>query len=913
MADPVKLDDDSLERLARMINSNRGSSTPPPNLAGAGAAADQLSSATRGGAAALNTFTSEITKGTATATGLVDTYKLFTNVGVNFGNDALQFRDNIARTRMSVQEYSDVMGKLIPNITALGGTVTDGAKRFGKMSEEFSQTKAADELRQIGYTTKEYNEVLAISLAGRKNIDFQDADSRKKANMAAADLAMEMDKVAQLTGVSRQEQQRTLQEKQGNARVQAAIEQQVRAGGADAAAAYQKMAVQMKGLGLDKLSDEIYSGQALSQKSIAQLNALGPAGNQLRDAINQVRNATDAESRARADAALREAQAAVARQVTSDQSLNQIRYGQGETAEALGEISISARNYANGINEEKERARRAGKEISDQEAAQNLERRARFTQDLASGKAEADAKRELEQATRTGTEAEKAAAAAKLKEVERAKMEAKPTEALILVLNRLNDLMSTAVQTGIAAGKGTLGSPTGQAALGGIVQAAQPGAIVPRGTVDAINQAIASGNWVEAGKKVAEGFVASARNLLKIGTETATNTANAVTAPDKPRYESTPPVSRAGGSPNFDSFLEDFGAGTPAVLHGKEAVVTEDQLKKLVSGIMSESMVSTRQTATETLTTGGGETTTTRVQNEESKAAEKEMEALRVKFGEDWQKRKEVLIEGMAVEDRKFSKVQAALKADVEAQKIKEDYEAKKAELQKRIDEGIRYEVETKQSANEQIKQLATESQEVLTKGAQKETDIKKTSSDLITNTILAAAEKETDIKKTSSDTITDTIRAATEKEISIKEAPKPRGFDAAIEALQKDLIAKGANIKADGILGPLTKTAMARFSDIKAPETTQVKNLSKTIPNEVAQSRAEATKKTITESVAPKQEDTTKQLKESTTLDDLKTELIQLNKTMGEMLSYSSEMVGNIEKQVRATKRMDPNVALRG
>jgi hypothetical protein len=49
-----------------------------------------------------------------------------------------------------------------------------------------------------------------------------------------------------------------------------------------------------------------------------------------------------------------------------------------------------------------------------------------------------------------------------------------------------------------------------------------------------------------------------------------------------------------------------------------------------------------------------------------------------------------------------------------------------------------------------------------------------------------------------------------------------------------------------------------------------------------------------------------------TSTLDDLKEQLIQLNKTMGELVSYTADVASSAEKQARATKRLDPNVALR-
>jgi cell fate (sporulation/competence/biofilm development) regulator YlbF (YheA/YmcA/DUF963 family) len=113
----------------------------------------------------------------------------------------------------------------------------------------------------------------------------------------------------------------------------------------------------------------------------------------------------------------------------------------------------------------------------------------------------------------------------------------------------------------------------------------------------------------------------------------------------------------------------------------------------------------------------GGESTTKRVQSDDSKSAEKEMSELKSKFNEDMAARKNILIEGMAVEDRKFSKVQAVMKADDEAIKIKEEFSKKQEELQKKIADGITWETSKKQESVEETKKLVTEQLAVTLQG----------------------------------------------------------------------------------------------------------------------------------------------------------------------------------------------------
>jgi len=219
-----------------------------------------------------------------------------------------------------------------------------------------------------------------------------------------------------------------------------------------------------------------------------------------------------------------------------------------------------------------------------------------------------------------------------------------------------------------------------------------------------------------------------------------------------------PPRRQGGSLEATGKMFEDFGKGTMVELHGIETVMRPEDLSKVVGTAVAgagqamsqlpmpsdkpkesfaESMSKSVRDGMNTVGLGnimkqpsaqnidlaqisktvnttvssmtGGESTTTRTQSDDSKAAEAEMESLRIKFGEDWQKRKEILIEGMSAEDRKFSKVQAAMKADEEAQKIKETYEAKRTELQKRVDDGIKYEFSRKQEAVEETKKTVDE------------------------------------------------------------------------------------------------------------------------------------------------------------------------------------------------------------
>ena len=857
-----------------------------------------------------------------------DSWQQASQIGIGFNNDAIGLRASVATTRLSTDEWRDSIEKGRQGFTALGGTMSDSAKRFNQLSSELSSMPIADEMRKIGISTKEYNDVLAISTAGKKFGDFADAESRKKANLAAADLALEMDKVAQLTGVSRREQQEALQEKQKNARVQATVEMQLRAGGQDAADAYKKMTTQMKGMGLDKLSDEIYTGQALSAKSIATLSALGPAGNQLREAINNVRDAKTKEARDAADIALKKAQSAVAEQVSSDQSLNQIRYGQGEVADALGDISIKSRNYVDAEAAVKAEALAKGKAITNEEARLELDKRANLNKNIASGKEEADARAALAKAPK-GSEAE-AAAQERLKQA----TASKTTEAYILTQARYNDTIAASIIALTGLNKAvTAPNSEGDKALdkwnqsvaniktdkGVTTSSMDRGGFLDTPRVKKASDALAEGNFKEAGKQAGLGIIEVFKNLTTLGTNTINVTGNILNAGAKSDLGSKPVGTYAEGTAgagfDFTKIVRDFGAKSQVELHGEEAVLTKKQLTDMLAGMQSSipkmpagidmSKLPPIATTISSSTSGGGSTTTSRKQNEESKGAESKISEL--------DKERNAAMSAMTDKmravmgpDAKGGEVRRATRDSDEFKAMEAEYTAKREQLQKVVSDGITWETEKKSEAAEELSEAESQKLNRIRWGQDEVAKITETE---IAKEVTAAVEKTAKLADAAK-----TTEAVGAKEV---EAKKVVSESSKIMAMQQELIAKGARIKADGIMGPLTKAAMSTFNtaQVKASDTTKVGNLSKTIPSEVAQAKAEEEKRkaaAATVVTAKPQVETATGPAIKTTQDDLYEQLIQLNTKMQELVSHSSDMATTAEKQVRATKRLDPNVALR-
>jgi hypothetical protein len=153
----------------------------------------------------------------------LDAWKKSSAIGVNFGHDMVGLTGTIMQTRMTSEEFNEVLKTNIKGFTAFGGGMNESARNFAKLSTEFANTDAADKMRLLGYNTAEYNNLLALNVTTTRQFNLADKQGREDARKSTESLAYEMDKVAQLTGISRKEQETAMKERQSNARLQQAF------------------------------------------------------------------------------------------------------------------------------------------------------------------------------------------------------------------------------------------------------------------------------------------------------------------------------------------------------------------------------------------------------------------------------------------------------------------------------------------------------------------------------------------------------------------------------------------------------------------------------------------------------------------------------------------------------------------
>jgi hypothetical protein len=772
--------------LQKSGNTNRTSNKMQLSSGNAASTADDLKSFAK-------TLATEGTNIASAVGEQVNIWRGATDSGIGFNSDVIGLRASIGTTRLGVEEWSATIERGRQGLTSLGGSMGESAKAFNRLSYDFANTDAVDRLSQMGYSLKESNEVLMLSTAGKRIDVINDKEANKQARDSAEALAGEMDKVAQLTGVSRREQMSQLQEQQRDARLQATLEIELRRGGTEVADMYKKSSVQLQGMGLDKLGKELFTGQALSEKAIAQLNALGPAGTQLRNAMNAVRTARTAESRQQAEEMMKDAQAAVARRQNEDSYLALVQRGQGAVAEAGGEMYISAKNSREGIMAMQ---KELGKGATEEQARAELERRAMLA--------------------REGKDKDGNAVAG-----------AASTELALKAQNRLKD--ATVIFAQIIEGINTQ------------VIGKSPNTAKLIAEMENVKRDEKTGKVTAASERIGGEAIQSVPALLETG-----NFAKAAPLVIKEAVKQMVTEGIEIGKAIGKVLINDGLAIGKSMWAGFKEAMAGASLKDMLPGTTP-----TRDTGTLGMT-------------------------------------------GQLFEPKDFmGKVQ-------------------KGET-----------VLTPQQLENLVKGIGEST------GIELPTEFKTIFQTIETN--IKTMPKPADMQGQTEllNAVLTNVSAA--MKVPQKEGVKPLDANEVMEKVKKDMSSAASQLKAEmssnnpEALFQKAFNAQKMFGNLDAviPNNplTKTGEAAKSIPDstkkakEAEEAKKEEATKKATDATAPKASATanpTTTFAGKSTLDDLNTQLIQLNKTMGELVSYTAEVASSSEKQARALKRQDPNVALR-
>ena len=820
----------------------------------------------------------------------LDTWRALTKAGSNFSNDVIGMSVSAAQSRLSLEDFADVVKENGKYMSGLGGSVSRGSEAFAKLSKGFFDANLDQGLRQLGYTSKDLNEILAFQASVTKSSFKDEAEQAKFVQQSAAEMAKEMDMIAKLTGKSRQEQMEQMKQ----ARVDGQVESKLRlltAGKNEEEAAkiradFKKGLMDAQKNGSEQAYKEFYAtGTYITEAGQNQAAILGKQIRAQEEAIkaSQAGNIAEAEAK---------------RQISSAEA---IKNANDKTILTIGTLGSAAGSIGDTVT----------KFVSETDTMYHAIVKTAKSADLMLknvedySKAIALAKEEIEKSSRgKNKENEQVDGATKgLVEMGRATENAKAgLAAMAVAVDKEGNSVAgslrklgTAVQDtilkleGAERGKNLATQIENNANLG-----QQP--VKPDTT----------GKSKEVAKTLeAQGSGGAIGNITRTASQAANVTlvnpmiSGLRALPKDLFFNVTPdakPSPRSGGTYGAGLDTEKVGSILKITSPG-EVVLNAKQQREMATGMANKGVeqailgfkqlvgqsksfdpkeiseeitksISTTKTMSSQSTvkvdvSGGGEISSKQIQTDDSKAAEKEHDKVSKEFSnlknELRAKIKEQLGPGA-----KPSDVRKTLTSSDEFKNLESTYKKQLDSLMKRIEDGISYETEIKKQAVSQVEKTVNQElsivqnvKEKITKtisdAGKEEISISKSSNEIKKQTLSAVEKtvnKELEIVKTSREKISKTVTDATDEEIlaarkltneqvKIRDAERAEIFKAA-EA-QKGIIGKSVKGMSDEAIEALLPTG-AKLEDFYVGL------------DETLQSHANDTAKALKEKIAKEQ-----------------------------------------------------------
>lgn len=154
----------------------------------------------------------------------LETYRQITKAGINFAGDLMRIRQDALDLGMTLEQYGSILTNNSQAIASMGAGANEGAKNFVRLAKDLRNSQMGDQLRALGFTAEQSADGLAkyIQMTGGRSAE--EMRNTKGLTEAAGQYMKQLDMLATITGKSREEQEKALQEAQQNAAFEAYLQ-----------------------------------------------------------------------------------------------------------------------------------------------------------------------------------------------------------------------------------------------------------------------------------------------------------------------------------------------------------------------------------------------------------------------------------------------------------------------------------------------------------------------------------------------------------------------------------------------------------------------------------------------------------------------------------------------------------------
>jgi len=148
------------------------------------------------------------------------TYQDLSKAGINFGGSLTDMRMAAAESFMALGDFSKLLQENKENFVRFGGSVNGGAVAFSKFSHSILDSEVGDHLRALGFSAEEANQGMITYLSASGISNKKDLESNQQLREGAAQYLEELDRLAEVTGKSRKEQDDLMKKQKLDADIQ---------------------------------------------------------------------------------------------------------------------------------------------------------------------------------------------------------------------------------------------------------------------------------------------------------------------------------------------------------------------------------------------------------------------------------------------------------------------------------------------------------------------------------------------------------------------------------------------------------------------------------------------------------------------------------------------------------------------
>jgi len=153
----------------------------------------------------------------------IETFRQLSATGANFGASIVQLRTAAAEAALPLDDFAALVANNSQNLAALFGSTTQGARAIASLGRDV-RAVGKESLTPLGFTVDEINETLLLNLDSQRRTGVLDRLTNDQRRDSAISFAKQLDRLAKLTGIQRQELASTLESQRSNERFQVALQ-----------------------------------------------------------------------------------------------------------------------------------------------------------------------------------------------------------------------------------------------------------------------------------------------------------------------------------------------------------------------------------------------------------------------------------------------------------------------------------------------------------------------------------------------------------------------------------------------------------------------------------------------------------------------------------------------------------------